>query len=144
MAAHNAAPFLSEAILSVVDQELADFVRCIVDDGSEDGTGDVARRLTADDHRFMVVKQAHGGVSSARNLGVSELPPTDFLSFPDADDVWHTDALRMLVEAARDLGGAGAHSSATRSTPRKGSIGLAHSWSLGGTALSRNISESVQ
>ena len=109
MAAHNAAPFLSEAILSVVDQEFADFVCCIVDDGSEDGTGDIARRLTADDHRFTVIEQAHGGVSAARNLGVSELPPTDFLSFPDADDVWHTDALMMLVEAARDLGGAGAH-----------------------------------
>jgi len=109
MAAYNAAPFISEAILSVVDQEFADFVCCIVDDGSQDGTSDIARRLTADDHRFKVIDQAHGGVSSARNLGVSQLPPTKYLSFPDADDVWHNGALRTLVEAASALGGAGAH-----------------------------------
>jgi glycosyltransferase involved in cell wall biosynthesis len=109
MAAYNAAPFISEAILSVVDQELADFVCYIVDDGSEDGTSDIARSLTADDHRFEVIDQAHGGVSSARNLGVSQLPPTKYLSFPDADDVWHTDALKTLVEAADALGGPGAH-----------------------------------
>jgi glycosyltransferase involved in cell wall biosynthesis len=109
MAAYNAAPFISEAIRSVVDQEFADFVCYIVDDGSEDGTSDIARSLTADDHRFKVIDQAHGGVSSARNLGVSQLPPTKYLSFPDADDVWHVDALKTLVEAASALGGAGAH-----------------------------------
>jgi glycosyltransferase involved in cell wall biosynthesis len=109
LAAYNAASFISEAILSVVDQEFVDFVCYIVDDGSEDGTGDIARSLTADDHRFKVIDQSHGGVSSARNLGVSQLPPTKYLSFPDADDVWHTEALKTLVEAARALGGAGAH-----------------------------------
>jgi glycosyltransferase involved in cell wall biosynthesis len=109
MAAYNAASFIPEAILSVVHQEFTDFVCYIVDDGSEDGTGDIARMLTADDHRFQVIDKVHGGVSSARNLGVSELPPTEYLTFPDADDVWHTDALKTLLEAARALGGAGAH-----------------------------------
>lgn len=109
MAAYNAVPFISEAIRSVVEQEFADFVCCIVDDGSDDETGDLARRLTADDDRFVVIEQAHGGVSTARNLGASQLPPTRYLTFPDADDVWHTDALKTLVEAASALGGAGAH-----------------------------------
>jgi glycosyltransferase involved in cell wall biosynthesis len=109
MAAYNAAPFISEAIRSVVGQEFTDFVCYIVNDGSEDGTGEIARSLTADDPRFVVIDQAHGGVASARNLGVSQLPPTRYLSFPDADDVWRADALKTLVEAASSLGGAGAH-----------------------------------
>jgi glycosyltransferase involved in cell wall biosynthesis len=109
MAAYNAAEYIAEAIVAVVHQELTDFVCCIVDDGSTDGTGDIARRLTDDDHRFMVVGRTRGGVSSARNLGIRQLPPTKYLSFPDADDVWHTDALKVLVEAADALGGAGAH-----------------------------------
>jgi glycosyltransferase involved in cell wall biosynthesis len=109
MAAYNARPFLARAIQGVAGQEMADFVCCIVDDGSTDGTGELARELTAGDHRFMVIQQENGGQASARNHGVTRLPQTKYLNFPDADDVWHPDALRILVNAADAYGEVGAH-----------------------------------
>jgi glycosyltransferase involved in cell wall biosynthesis len=109
MAAYNARPFLARAIQGVAGQEMADFVCCIVDDGSKDGTGNLARELTAGDTRFMVIHQENGGQASARNHGVSRLPQTKYLNFPDADDVWHPNALRTLVDAADAHGGVGSH-----------------------------------
>ena len=90
MAAYNATAFLQEAVEAVMKQDFTDFSCRIVDDGSTDGTADLARRLTADDSRFVVEEVVHGGQSAARNFGVSRLPRTEYLSFPDADDVWRT------------------------------------------------------
>jgi glycosyltransferase involved in cell wall biosynthesis len=109
MAAYNADPYLGMAIKAVKGQELSDFVCCIVDDGSTDRTAEIAHELTAGDDRFSVVKSDHVGVSAARNLGVRQLPATGYLCFPDADDVWHPEALSTLIEAADAFDGVGAH-----------------------------------
>jgi glycosyltransferase involved in cell wall biosynthesis len=109
MAAHNATAFLEEAVEAVMKQDFADFACRIVDDGSVDGTADLARRLTVHDSRFVVDEVIHGGQSTARNFGVSQLPATEYLSFPDADDVWRPDALSSLIEAADAFDGVGAH-----------------------------------
>jgi glycosyltransferase involved in cell wall biosynthesis len=109
MAAYNSLSFIEESIQSIMNQDFTDFACCIVDDGSTDGTNDVARELVRNDNRFMVVEQHHSGVSAARNFGASQLPETKYLSFPDSDDVWRSDALRTLVESAELFGGVGAH-----------------------------------
>jgi glycosyltransferase involved in cell wall biosynthesis len=114
MAAYNAQPFIKRAIDGVRNQDVADFVCCIVDDGSTDGTGDLARQLTAEDPRFIVIEQENQGQAVARNFGMSHLPNSTYVSFPDADDEWHTDALRILIEAADALGGSGSHALADR------------------------------
>lgn len=113
MAAYNATAFLAEAIEGVVNQDFTDFACRIVDDGSTDGTADLARSLTVHDSRFAVDEVPHVGQSMARNIGVSRLPHTQYLSFPDSDDVWHPDALSSLVEAADKNAGVGAHALAT-------------------------------
>jgi len=109
MAAYNSRPFIENSIKTVINQDFTDFVCCIVDDGSTDGTAVVARSLVERDNRFIVVEQVHSGVSVARNFGASQLPSTKYLSFPDSDDEWRPDALRTLVDAAERLGGVGAH-----------------------------------
>ena len=117
MAAYNATAYLEKAIEGIATQDFADFACRIVDDGSTDGTADLARALTAHDSRFVVDEVAHGGQSIARNVGVSRLPMTQYLSFPDADDEWHPDALGALIGAADAFGGVGAHALATRIDP---------------------------
>jgi glycosyltransferase involved in cell wall biosynthesis len=109
MAAYNADPYLSIAIKAVKGQDFSDFVCCIVDDGSTDRTAEIAHELTADDDRFSVLTSNHVGVSAARNLGLSQLPVTEYLCFPDADDVWHPEALSTLIGAADESNGVGAH-----------------------------------
>ena len=76
MAAYNSRPFIENSIKTVINQDFTDFVCCIVDDGSTDGTAVVARSLVERDNRFIVVEQVHSGVSVARNFGASQLPST--------------------------------------------------------------------
>jgi glycosyltransferase involved in cell wall biosynthesis len=48
---------------------------------------------------FQVVRQANGGVASARNAGLRLLCNVDFVSFLDADDRWHFDKTRIQLKA---------------------------------------------
>jgi hypothetical protein len=107
------------SIESIVEQEHREFACRIVDDGSTDGTAELDRALTADDPRFHVVEMEHGGLPKARNFGVSQLPPTKYLSFPDADDLYFSHAYRVLFEAAEAFGGAAAHAMVWLTTPGK-------------------------
>jgi glycosyltransferase involved in cell wall biosynthesis len=109
MAAYNSLPYIEESVQSLFDQTFTDFVCCIVDDGSSDGTNVKAQELVARDSRFMFVQQHHSGVSTARNYGVAHLPDTKYLCFPDSDDVWRSEALSDLFLASEQLGGVGAH-----------------------------------
>lgn len=106
---HNGHDLLIPTVESVQRQTYEDFACIMVDDGSKDGTADLARRLG--DERFRVIEQVNGGASSARNSGLAELPPAaDYVSFLDQDDVWEPDALaQLLAKAQSDPSFVGAH-----------------------------------
>lgn len=98
---HNAAPYLAEAIASVQRQTFEDLEIIVVDDGSTDGSGAVARRHT-DDARVRCVRQERRGVSGARNTGLT-LARGEFVGFLDADDRWRpTKAATHLEHLRRD------------------------------------------
>jgi glycosyltransferase involved in cell wall biosynthesis len=80
----NGANYLAAAIESVLAQTYPAAAIIVVDDGSEDGTPDVARRFAS---RIIYLRQENGGLSAARNAGQA-LVTTDLLAFLDADDVW--------------------------------------------------------
>jgi hypothetical protein len=87
----NLRAFLAEAIDSVLAQTLSrDEVEIVVvDDGSTDGSDEVARRFLP---RIHYVAQANRGLSAARNAGIraSRAPA---LAFLDADDRFLPDKL---------------------------------------------------
>ncbi len=78
---YNQARFLGEAIESVLRQTVRDFEVIVVDDGSSDNTREVAARY----REVRYNRQDNGGVSAARNTGLSE-SKGDYLIFLDADD----------------------------------------------------------
>lgn len=82
---YNRAEFLREAVDSVRSQSYADFEIIIVDDGSADSTTNIVSSMK--DSRIVYLKQKHGGVSAARNLGISR-SRAPFISFLDSDDLW--------------------------------------------------------
>jgi glycosyltransferase involved in cell wall biosynthesis len=72
MPAYNAAPFIEQAIESLLAQAFADWELIVVDDGSTDETAEIATRFVKDlrqgkDQRIKVLRQANGGESCARN-----------------------------------------------------------------------------
>lgn len=87
MPAYNAAPWIGDAIDSVLAQTLPDWELIVVNDGSTDGTEDIVRKY--DDPRIRLISQQNGGPSSARNAGIS-LARGKYISLLDADD-WYAE-----------------------------------------------------
>lgn len=94
--AFNVARYLGDAIRSVIGQTHPDWTIVVVDDGSTDGTGRVARRFA--DPRMKVIRQDNAGVSAARNRGMAGCDG-DAVLFLDADDWLAPDALAALARA---------------------------------------------
>lgn len=91
---HNCEGYLEEAIESVLGQTYRPVELIIVDDGSTDGSGAVARRFRT----LRYCRQPHAGQSAARNRGVA-LAQGSYLAFLDADDVWVVDKLARQMAA---------------------------------------------
>jgi len=83
---------LSRAIRSAQEQAWSDWELIVVDDGSRDGSGDVAQRLAAVDRRIVVLRRPHCGLYPSRNAGIaaSRAPVITFL---DSDDYYGGDHL---------------------------------------------------
>jgi glycosyltransferase involved in cell wall biosynthesis len=110
---HDAAPYISEAIESALGQTYPPAEVIVVDDGSEDGSGEVARRHEPD---VTVVSQRRGGEFSARNRCLA-LAQGRFIAFLDADDFWAPDKLekQLAVLSDSEIDLAFAHARAFRS-----------------------------
>lgn len=81
---YNRAAVLGRALDSVYDQTMPPAQCLVVDDGSDDGTGELVRRHYPE---ATYLKQAHRGVSAARNLGIRRAE-ADWVAFLDSDDCW--------------------------------------------------------
>jgi len=99
--AWNAAEVLGEALESVRCQTYQQLEVLVVDDGSTDGTAEVARRFCAPDSRFHLIRQENLGVSAARNAGIRQAHG-EWIAFLDADDVWLPEKLNRQLALARE------------------------------------------
>ncbi len=82
---YNGEAYLAEALESVLAQTFADWECVVVDDGSTDGTTDIARRFAAADGRFRVHVQANQGTPRAMNAGLQQARGR-YVAVLDADD----------------------------------------------------------
>lgn len=96
MPVYNGERFIARAVTSVLASDFRDFELVVLDDGSEDGSADAARRAAAGDERVRVVALPHGGVAAARNAGLREAR-APLVANADADDVMLPDRLGRQV-----------------------------------------------
>ena len=100
MPAFNAAPFIAAAIQSVLDQTHDNVEVIVIDDGSTDGTFEIAGGFGS---RVRVIRQRQRGAASARNTGAAQASG-EWLAFLDADDLWEPEKLsRQLAAAGPDI-----------------------------------------
>jgi glycosyltransferase involved in cell wall biosynthesis len=93
MPVHNGERYLAEAVESVLAQSYRPWELILVDDGSTDGSAEVAKRFgTALRYEY----QANAGQSAARNRGV-QLARGPLLAFLDDDDYWSAEKLALQV-----------------------------------------------
>jgi glycosyltransferase involved in cell wall biosynthesis len=102
--AHNAAGFLDKAVASARRQTHQEVEIIIVNDGSSDATGAVARGLAAADPRVIAIDLAETrGVSAARNAALARASG-DWVAVLDADDRFAPQRIARLLELAAATG----------------------------------------
>src|SRR2546426_189289 len=90
---YNGEQYLADAIQSVRDQTYQNVEVIVVDDGSTDGSADVAKKFG---EAIRYVHQSNGGVGKARNTGIAAARGA-YLAFLDQDDLWLPDKLAVQV-----------------------------------------------
>ena len=102
MPAYNAAPFIAEAINSVINQTYSPWELFIIEDASTDGTVEVIESFTGRDSRITLIKNpVNKGPGYSRNMGIENARGT-FIAFLDADDLWLPQKLETQLEFMRE------------------------------------------
>ena len=104
---YNAQKYLEEAVQSILKQPCQDIEIIIINDGSQDRSGEVAEQLAKNHENIKVIQSSNHGVSHARNLGI-DAACGEYIAFLDADDVWcknvYTDEVHQkLLSSTYDI-----------------------------------------
>jgi glycosyltransferase involved in cell wall biosynthesis len=95
MPVHNARPFLTQSIESILNQTFQDYEFIILNDGSTDGSGDLIREWALKDSRIKYFEsQECLGLSRSSNLSVSK-SSSPIVARMDADDISHKNRLQQ-------------------------------------------------
>ena len=100
---HNNEDLLADCLRSIARQTHANLEVIMVDDGSTDGSVEIARRRAADDPRFILIRVPNGGPGYARNRGI-EQATGEFLAFVDADDMLPSHACEIMMHTLQQSG----------------------------------------
>lgn len=98
---YNQAHFLGECLDSILIQKIQDWEALVINDGSPDDTNEVVLSYSKKDTRIKLVQKCNGGLSSARNYGISHASGERFI-FLDADDFLYPDCLRKIADKIKD------------------------------------------
>ena len=93
---YNSGQYLRTCLDSLSRQTYPNIEVILIDDGSADGSEKVCDEYAAADGRFKAVHKENGGVSSARNLGIS-IASGDFFHFLDSDDYIEPDTYEYCM-----------------------------------------------
>ena len=95
MAMQNVAPFIFDAVSSVLEQRFVDFELVVVDDGSTDGSRGMVEGKA--DSRIRIVDGPWNGVAAAKNTGI-QAARGNVIVFCDADDILPRERLMQQVD----------------------------------------------
>ena len=94
---YNAERTISDCIESLIAQLYLNIEIILVDDGSRDNTVSIAKKSEEKYKNLKVIQKKNGGVSSARNVGLSNATG-DFICFVDSDDVVKNKYISSFIE----------------------------------------------
>lgn len=92
---YNVELYLRECLDSILNQTFKDFELILVDDGSTDESGKICDEYTLKDRRVRVCHKENGGLSDARNFGISHAT-SKYIGFIDSDDTIEADMFAAL------------------------------------------------
>lgn len=115
---YNVAPYLRKCVDSLLAQNISDYEIILVDDGSTDGSSNIADEIVrevmgnrqwaigedtnsqlpiANRPTLRIIHQENAGLSAARNVGI-EKAQGEYIWFVDSDDYVESNVLGVLME----------------------------------------------
>lgn len=92
---YNGAPYLRQALESVIGQTFKDFEVIVIDDASTDGSFEIAKEYAANDSRFKLIQNEKNlGFAGNRNKAIS-LASGRYIAWQDQDDISLPDRLEL-------------------------------------------------
>lgn len=92
---YNHAPFIADAIQSVLNQTFQDFEILIIDDGSKDNSVEVIKTFTDSRIHFLVNEENKGAVYTTNKM--IEHASGEYIALLNSDDVWETNKLEKQI-----------------------------------------------
>ena len=103
---YNKEPFVEKTLRSALEQTFPDYEIIVVNDGSKDGSLEVAKRVLEGVENATIIDQENAGVSTARNNGIAT-SKGDYICILDADDWWEPTFLEEMDKLISEYPDAG-------------------------------------
>jgi CDP-glycerol glycerophosphotransferase len=140
---YNNEDLLEDCLRSVARQTHANLEVVMVDDGSTDGSAEIARRRAESDPRFILIRVPNGGPGFSRNRGI-EQTTGEFLAFVDADDMLPSHALEVMLHTLQESGSDFVSGGVERVGPMGVSPSGMHARAIKGRRIGTHISRSPE
>jgi len=104
---YNIEDYLPRCLACIEMQTYRNLEIILVNDGSTDGSGRICDEFAAKDSRMRVIHHPENiGLWAARNTG-QDAAHGDYLWFPDGDDYFHKDIIKVMHEAINQKSSSG-------------------------------------
>ena len=95
---YNVEKYLERCVNSILNQTYKNIEIILVDDGSPDKCPQICDEYKNMDSRVKVIHKENGGLSDARNYGLS-IATGKYVSFVDSDDYIHEETYEKMIKA---------------------------------------------
>ncbi len=95
---YNGSAYIAAAIDSVLNQSMPVDELIVVDDGSEDSSPQILQQYSG---KLRYIRKDHSGIIQTLNEGL-RAANGDFITFLDADDLWHIDKTKLQFNSLSD------------------------------------------
>ena len=100
--------YIDRCVTSVLSQTYPETKLILIDDGSDDNCGAICDRYAAENPNVTVIHKENGGLSDARNTGITHVmktaEKTDYLTFVDSDDFVHPEFAERMIKLCGESG----------------------------------------
>lgn len=92
---YNTEKYIDICINSILNQDFKDFELILLNDGSNDNSGNICDTFAKIDSRIILINKENSGASDCRNIGMKKAKG-DYILFLDSDDFFVEDCLRKI------------------------------------------------